>query len=334
MKNSRTSRWFLALLALAGALGAAAGTARAYRLPPEKLVQYWAGRILRYGDFEVRVEHRRYEEGNREPVDVGEAKILFAGDGRFRIERQVPEKPAGKNQDEAVPEPLLVVGNAEDVVAVSGGKDLGRSVAARYEFPWLFSPGKSITPEQLEALRAQDVLLDSGYVLWMLTRISEWGIAWQRTRLTPYGDGQVGYLMGTTYGEAQAPEGEPQPRLLFDNREFTPIVLRWADEAAGTATEYQSVFSGYGNDILKYFPNRIQLFVRGRLTDEFRLLSARMSPDYTNDAFDPAALRASLAPEPAPDESIEDAEAAAPEKPALPDPPEAGEPAAPVRQAR
>lgn len=277
---------------------ALASSAWAYRLPPEKLVQYWAGRILRYHEFEVRVKHQRFDpEAESAEPDVSEARILFARDGAFRIERTDPKAA-----------PLVVVGSSQESVAVAGTKDLGRAVAARYEFPWLFSIGKAISPDEMQDLQDQGVLLDSGYVLWMLTRFSRWGVPWQRTKLAPYGDGQVGYLMGQGYGEIAPPEGEPQPRLLFDNREFTPILLNWADEAAGTATEYKTVMSGYGNDILKNFPSRIQIFVGGKLTDDFTLLSARLSPKYSSEEIDPAVLRESLAPE--------DEAASASEKPA------------------
>lgn len=297
MTRKPTTRWLLALIALTGVLGVAS-SALAYRLPPEKLVQYWAGRILRYHEFEVRMKHQRFDsEAEEATSDMSEARILFARDGAFRIERTDPKAA-----------PLVVVGNGQESLAVAGTKDLGRAVAARYDFPWLFSIGKAISAEELEELQNQYVMIDSGYVLWMLTRISKWGIAWNRTKLAPYGEGEVGYLMGQAYGEPDPPEGEPSSRLLFDNREFTPILLNWVDDAAGTATEYKTVMSGYGNDILRHFPSRIQIFVGGKLTDEFTLLSARLSPKYTPEEVDPAVLRSSLAPE--------DDAAAAPGKPA------------------
>ncbi|MCB0221629.1 MAG: hypothetical protein KDH09_18160 [Chrysiogenetes bacterium] len=296
MQKPKTRRVFT-LIALMGVFGVAS-IALAYRLPPEKLVQYWAGRILRYHEFEVRMKHQRFDPEVQEQVpDVSEARILFARDGAFRIERTDPKVA-----------PLVVVGNGQESLAVAGTKDLGRAVAARYDFPWLFSIGKAISPEELEALQNQYVLIDSGYVLWMLTRIAKWGIAWNHTKLAPYGDGEVGYLMGQGYGEPDPPEGEPKSRLLFDNRDFMPILLNWVDDAAGTATEYKTVMSGYGNDILRHFPSRIQIFVGGKLTDEFTLLSARLSPKYMPEEVDPAVLRGSLAPE--------DDAAGAPEKPA------------------
>ncbi len=278
----------LAGASLAAAL--AAPSARAYRLPPEKLLQYWANAVGQYGTFEVRVQHALSGPPGA-PSETAPASFLFSRQGAFRFEREAGGA-AG----------LVAVGTAGEITAVRGGTLLPPQTARRYEFAGLFSVPTQIDDDAKTALQAQGVLLDHPGALWLLARLADLGVEWKKTRLAPYVGGKVAYVMGLGYRDA-LPEGglagTAQPLALFDNRTFVPLELRRYAGDGESRTLYRTVFTGYKNEVLQNFPRKISVFVGGLLAEEFTLSSARQNPKSGPEDFDADALRKSVTAQPA-----------------------------------
>jgi len=267
----------------------AAPPALAYRLPPEKLLQYWTAAVGQYGTFEVRVQHALYGPPGSAP-ETAPAVFLFSRQGAFRFEREA-----------SGPGRITAVGTAGEIVLVRGGKLLPPEASRRYEFARLFTVPTQIDADAKAAIQAQGVLLDHPGALWLLGRLGDLGIEWKKTRLAPYGGGKVAYVIGLGYRDALPEEGlsaATQPLALFDNRSFFPLELRRYADAGGNLTLYRTLLTGYKNEVLQNFPRKISVFVGGFPAEEFTLTSARQSPKTVPEDFDPEVLRKSAGARP------------------------------------
>lgn len=317
--KSALAEWSLVSLAASALLaGVVVVPAFAYRLPPEKVLQYWLGQRLRYGDFRVRLEHTRYDAGGATP-SVTPVGILFSEESGFRL-----QSPAAEGSGKAADESFVVIGSAGELVGVAGDAVLSPETVGRYAFWRLFSPGTGLTSEQLARLDAAHVVIRSPSVLWMLVWLEQCGIDWQETRLAPTPGGEVGYVLGVSYREGPWTESglsTDRPVLWMHHTEFVPLEMRWTQKLEGDREiPYRVVFDGYGNDILRKFPRRVAVFVGDRLAEEFTLLSATQPVPIAPGELDVAALREKTLRKREEAESGPDSEAPAPGAGAAPAP--------------
>ncbi|MEW6776358.1 MAG: hypothetical protein AB1405_08700 [Bdellovibrionota bacterium] len=262
-------------------LGFGPSLAAAYSLPPEKALQYWTQKLSHLSALEVRAQHILHE-GIEGTPEVAEATLLYRRPGRFRLLRTGAKGPWAA---------VLQHGAAAAAQGVvRGGVRLSSESPARYWFAYFFAPGAEVLAPERSFAQEQGVLLDHPPTLWLLSRLSEAGVPWQKTRLAPYGGGKVALVLGIPRRGSPPPSGLaalPGAQAWFDNRDYFPVEFHWTGPKG---TPYKAIFSEYKNDIVQYYPKRVALWVNGELAEEFVLLSVRENPPEDPAAFDLGAL--------------------------------------------